>query len=468
MFSGVPVFGLSNLSLFAGLSLKRVRAKKKGTGKRGKKCCYELVRGTHAGLRGSCGHLRLGIVVLLGAFGGLSEPRIEGCRFELCTIGIDCTQGDVHLAPEIVGCEFRDCGVGFEISTLYDSDPVLEDCAFFQCATGVDVHFGYLALATCRITDSRFLGCDRGIAYQGGPGAAAGWGSAYLELRRSEIRGSTDFGLRVRANTTFGDGQASVYDTLIANCADGVIADGATLERAAVGLQRCTVTANVQGLRGVQFYLYDLENSVVWGNGVDVDTPAVGLGTPYAVDWSDVHVPGQPPSGTNLDVDPLFANAGVGDYRLSAGSPLVDAGDPASPPGGTDADGDPRLLDGALDGAARLDVGYDEFNHVALSSPGAALLGGSLVLHLSAPAGWVYLQAFALLPGDTDYGALGSLLLEPTTLALLAAGTAPGSDAIPLPAGPGLAGLVLYLQSVALDPATGLGSLSNRLERVLE
>lgn len=61
--------------------------------------------------------------------------------------------------------------------------------------------------------------------------------------------------------------------------------------------------------------------------------------------------------------DPMLAPDG---YRLLAGSPMIDAGDPAAPlaPNTLDIDGDPRALDGtpACSGdVARRDIGADEY-----------------------------------------------------------------------------------------------------------
>ncbi|MCL5279849.1 MAG: hypothetical protein M1376_08100 [Planctomycetes bacterium] len=53
----------------------------------------------------------------------------------------------------------------------------------------------------------------------------------------------------------------------------------------------------------------------------------------------------------NLDADPLFIASSRGDYRLSADSPAIDAGDPKYTPaaGTTDLDGQRRLLGSAVD-----------------------------------------------------------------------------------------------------------------------
>jgi hypothetical protein len=58
---------------------------------------------------------------------------------------------------------------------------------------------------------------------------------------------------------------------------------------------------------------------------------------------------------------PGFADPGAGDYRLTAGSPLVDTGDPGAPAeGALDLNGDPRAVAGTFGGAERRDVGADE------------------------------------------------------------------------------------------------------------
>ena len=53
----------------------------------------------------------------------------------------------------------------------------------------------------------------------------------------------------------------------------------------------------------------------------------------------------------NIDAEPLFADSGNGNYRLSADSPCVDAGDNDSVPADVcDLDGNARIYDGDGDG----------------------------------------------------------------------------------------------------------------------
>jgi hypothetical protein len=63
----------------------------------------------------------------------------------------------------------------------------------------------------------------------------------------------------------------------------------------------------------------------------------------------------------NIDSEPQFADSGNGDYRLSAGSPCVDAGDNDSVPADVcDLDGNARIYDGDGDGEAVVDMGAYE------------------------------------------------------------------------------------------------------------
>lgn len=67
-------------------------------------------------------------------------------------------------------------------------------------------------------------------------------------------------------------------------------------------------------------------------------------------------------SGNNLNTDPLFVDAENGDYRLSAASPLIDAGlDSAPSLPSYDLDGYNRIMDGDNDGTAHVDIGAYEY-----------------------------------------------------------------------------------------------------------
>ena len=66
--------------------------------------------------------------------------------------------------------------------------------------------------------------------------------------------------------------------------------------------------------------------------------------------------------GGNVNADPHWLDAANGDYRLAAGSPLIDRGAArAAAQGETDRAGNARVVDGNGDGATARDIGAYEY-----------------------------------------------------------------------------------------------------------
>ena len=88
-------------------------------------------------------------------------------------------------------------------------------------------------------------------------------------------------------------------------------------------ITNCTIVGNSDGgsAGGVFSFGAQLYNCVVWGN-----TPyqIEGFGKVVA-EYSNIQ--GGWPGDGNIDADPLFVDAGLGDHRLMSGSPCIDAGD---------------------------------------------------------------------------------------------------------------------------------------------
>ena len=117
----------------------------------------------------------------------------------------------------------------------------------------------------------------------------------------------------------------------------------------------------------------DVSNSIVTGFARDVSR--AGGGT-LDINWSRYATTGAtPPTGANnTSAAPAFVDPAARDFRLAAGSAMIDAGDPAAPASDepvTDLDGLPRLVNGDGDCTVRRDLGAFEY-HPGQRAPIAA------------------------------------------------------------------------------------------------
>lgn len=140
--------------------------------------------------------------------------------------------------------------------------------------------------------------------------------------------------------------------------AGGVYALGGDGENTLVHV---TVVGNSAGDTGggvVEHSLLNISNSIIYGNDANSFSNFAYYSYSDKVSYSCIAplVPGT----MNTDANPMFINPSLGDYRLSAASPCIDAG--VNVPGiHIDLDGLPRVLDGNGDGIATADMGCYEF-----------------------------------------------------------------------------------------------------------
>ncbi len=128
-------------------------------------------------------------------------------------------------------------------------------------------------------------------------------------------------------------------------------------------LRHCTVWGNQANGVGSGGYNTELHNSIVYGNGVGIDTKMDSNFNYNGKAFSCIISPATPNNQggttTNLDADPRFADPGNGDFHLVNGSPAIDFGN-AAYGYSSDFDGRARPNDGDGDGVAGYDVGCYE------------------------------------------------------------------------------------------------------------
>ncbi len=172
-------------------------------------------------------------------------------------------------------------------------------------------------------------------------------------------------------------------------------------------LTNCTFSGNLAGLDGGGMFngascSPTLTNCILWGSNDQIYNDA---STPV-VTYSDVQQALGTYTGTgNINEDPLFVNAGTGDFHLQSGSPCIDTGTNSGAPA-SDFDGQSRPL------GAGYEMGVDEF--VDTTPPVIVLTGDSvLTMDCNGPA---YVEPGYTATDDVDDDITGDVLVGGDTV----------------------------------------------------
>ncbi len=266
------------------------------------------------------------------------NPIIVDCAFIDNGAGVAASTGN----PIVIGCTFRD-NTGSAMINGFDSRATVIDCVFIDnlADTGFSGRGGGMRNAD---SDPLVINClfSRNIA--AGPLGGQG-GGMYSKDSNAVLINCVFVGNRIEG--------------ILVALGGAIYNEGGSLD-----LINCTLTGNEVGLGMVAGGVYNnggdvsLTSCIVWGNDNDeLD------GTPMDVTFSLVE--GGHAGLGNIDADPLMVDPDNGDFRLSAGSPCIDAGDNTAVPQGVlrDLDGNPRFVADACAGAsgATVDMGAYEF-----------------------------------------------------------------------------------------------------------
>ena len=257
----------------------------------------------------------------------------------------------VRASISITDCVALNCATGIRVSGLPLSGGAfgleILKSAMRNCGTGLDVSMAAGAVAastgvTIQTSDNVMQQCTTGIALGGGASSAtvllASLGDRILDcVTGASVNGTWNGGVAFDSDIFGGPGGTGIA----LNTSLPVHVRSTTIAGWPVGMNVTAVSAASQ-----------MHNNVFGSNSVHVG----GAGAP-AITWSCFQGLAYPGAG-NLNANPQLV---APFYKLSVGSPCIDAGNPSLYLPSRDYEGDPRADISRLAGSALPDMGADEF-----------------------------------------------------------------------------------------------------------
>ncbi len=263
----------------------------------------------------------------------------------------------------------------------------------FSGATGYNAHNN--AMSNVLIERNLIHGCmANGIYLSAGTGGAYSNTFEHITLRSNAVYDCVDAGILLHGETSSSPNN-TISDVTITN--QTLVKNGLASSWSAGGIN-INSKADTNTITGVSF-----TNSILRGNkGEDAIQGALAPDVVTNNILNDARFTGL---NDNFYKDPLFVDPTAGDYRLQAGSPGVDSGDPVGASiGAQDLDGHLRLSDGDGNSIAVVDRGAWEFGALAAQEINVAANSVSILDGDVVPAPW----------DGTDFGAaeLGATPVE--------------------------------------------------------
>ena len=227
--------------------------------------------------------------------------------------GITITGGGVLIR----GCEVHTVSAGISISGDISGTVEIDQCTIHDInGPGIT----YLN-AKGTVNVSRTECHHNAVGIQGGSRAPIEGLVNHLNLRNSILHNNTGGGVRILSNVFYSNpiyvrsfGDAEIINSVIYGNGDwGILggkggSDGTRISHPPISLESCIIADNNGGVSSSHSESRSAY-SCYWGNGTNVsDGIQLGLG--------------------DIETDPLFEDEENADFRLSPGSPAIDAGRP--------------------------------------------------------------------------------------------------------------------------------------------